>query len=304
MLDFHRARPEEKREAFADVHAIWPHAADPAVHLVKRLHAVQQSRAEWFVGRSQNGVEVSCGVYPFTLFGKDNVERQVRGFGAVYTHPRGRGHGYAGELIRFVRKHYQEAGVEDFILYSDIDPSFYERLGFHRLPSSAFEFSPKDLAADSPWTLEKTEALVRDPGKLGHDFGLKLSPDDLIWAYAKQDLPLRMTRFQNLKENLSYWTLSSLDAGQYQLLMSNIPQDGENWKLFHELVAADCAKSKGDIARGWRTARSLASEGGTEPQVNDRKDGILMWASQRGEKDPWFPEITKKGFLTFPLFQF
>lgn len=304
MLDFHIAAAEEKREAFADVHPIWPHAADPAVHLMKRLHAVQQNRAEWFVGRSPNGVEVSCGAYPFTIFGPDEVRRQARGFGAVYTHPRARGQGYAAALIHFVRQHYAKVGIEDFILYSDIDPAFYERLGFYRLPSRAFEISPKALAKDSPWLMEKTEAVICDPGTLSHRFGLVLSPEEIIWAYAKQDHPLRMTIFHNSFDNQSYWTLSSLDDGSYTLLMSNIPQDQKHWPLFRELISADCANSQAQLAKGWHTAPLHEAERGLEPEINERKDGILMWSSQSGEKDPWYPEICRKGFLSFPLFQF
>jgi GNAT superfamily N-acetyltransferase len=308
MLDFHIAGPEEKREAFQSVHSIWPHALDPDVHLVKRLHAVQQNRAEWFVGRSSTGVEVSCGAYPFTLFGPNQGIRRAMGLGAVYTHPRARGHGYAGQLINHLREHYRQKGIEDFFLYSDIDPGFYERLGFHRLPSRAFAFAPKALDGASAWTIQSIDVRVEDPGLCGHEFGLQLSHEEIVWGYAKHEGPLQMTLFSHPVENLNYWALSSLAKGEYTLLMSNIPQSAKNWPLFRELIAADCAHSQGQSVKGWLTSPSSDGDeiqrDGAFGEISERKDGILMWTSFKGEKDPWYPEICRKGFLTFPLLQF
>lgn len=55
------------------------------------------------------------------------------GIGAVFTAAPYRGQGHARELLRRVMVDAEEAGVEATLLFSDIEPVFYERLGFTTL---------------------------------------------------------------------------------------------------------------------------------------------------------------------------
>jgi len=301
MLDFHRADHEDLRAAFAQVHSIWPHADDLEVHLVKRLHAVQQARAEWFVGKEKDQVVVSCAAYPMTLYGPDGL-RRARGFGAVFTHPQHRGKGYAADLVRWVKAWYEAQNTQDFILYSDISPSYYERLGFHRLSSWAWTISAAALPAGDPFRLKKTKAIATNPGRLGCDYGIHREHDDDVWVLAKQISPLRKTLVYLKNELTPYWIVSVKQGPTYHLLESNLPQEASHWESFRRLVAADCAKAKCKTALGWWTASqtSILPGAGVEP----RTDGILMWCSSRGLSDPWLPAVVKKGFRTFLSEQF
>ena len=50
--------------------------------------------------------------------------------GAVYTAKNHRRKGYAAKLLEEVIEAYKKDGYELFMLYSDITPSYYEKLGF------------------------------------------------------------------------------------------------------------------------------------------------------------------------------
>lgn len=301
MLEFRLASLEEKSEAFASVHSIWPHADDPAVHLLKRLHSIQHARAEWFVGMEQGHVAVSCGAYPLELYGPGQL-RKARGFGAVYTAPEHRGQGYAKALIAFVMDFYRNQKVDDFILFSDIAPSYYERIGFHRLLSWQWEIDAHPLAAGSDWTIEKTAAFCENPGTVACKFGIHRTPSDDVWTWSKHGLPLRKTLVRNEKSRESYWILSSRQGRRYSFLESNIPQTPGHWELLKGVIAADAARARCFKAYGW-WASPDANEPSQSPFVT-RKDGILMWTSSRGARDPWLPEITLNSFRTFLSEQF
>jgi len=64
----------------------------------------------------------------------DGEPVRVLGVGAVFTREAERGHGHAATLLR---RMLDDAAAEGFalaVLFSEIDPRYYERLGFRRLP--------------------------------------------------------------------------------------------------------------------------------------------------------------------------
>ncbi len=71
----------------------------------------------------------------YALSGRvDGQPVRILGLGAVFTPEAQRGHGHASTLLRRV---LDDAAVEGFglaLLFSEIDPRYYERLGFQRLP--------------------------------------------------------------------------------------------------------------------------------------------------------------------------
>jgi len=76
------------------------------------------------------------------------VEHQpvrMLGLGAVFTPEARRGHGYAGELLRRILEEAADQGFRLALLFSEIDPRFYERLGFRRLTTNQVAFSVKPL---------------------------------------------------------------------------------------------------------------------------------------------------------------
>lgn len=64
----------------------------------------------------------------------DGQTVRLLGLGAVFTPEARRGHGYARELIRRVLESAANEGFGLALLFSEIDPRYYERLGFRSLP--------------------------------------------------------------------------------------------------------------------------------------------------------------------------
>lgn len=61
---------------------------------------------------------------------------KAAGLGAVFTPEAHRGHGYAGELLRQMLDDAAGEGFGLAILFSEIAPRYYERLGFRQLPAN------------------------------------------------------------------------------------------------------------------------------------------------------------------------
>jgi N-acetylglutamate synthase-like GNAT family acetyltransferase len=64
----------------------------------------------------------------------DDREGQVAGIAAVFTPPDLRGRGYATTLIERLVEQERQAGTLAAALFSEIGPSYYERLGFAAVP--------------------------------------------------------------------------------------------------------------------------------------------------------------------------
>ena len=64
----------------------------------------------------------------------DGQPVKMLGLGAVFTPETDRGHGHAGTLLRRVLDDAAADGFGLALLFSEVDPHYYERLGFRRLP--------------------------------------------------------------------------------------------------------------------------------------------------------------------------
>jgi len=81
-------------------------------------------------------------------------EREIRvgertlkamGIGAVFTPPEMRGRGYASAMLATLMDREHAAGLDALFLFSDIEPAFYETLGFLAFPSRVFSLRADDL---------------------------------------------------------------------------------------------------------------------------------------------------------------
>lgn len=81
-------------------------------------------------------------------------EREIRvgertlkamGIGAVFTPPELRGRGYASAMLATLMDREHAAGLDALFLFSDIEPAFYETLGFLAFPSRVFSLRADDL---------------------------------------------------------------------------------------------------------------------------------------------------------------
>ena len=147
-LDVHLASQEERLAAFANVFEVWPQAPRLQEHLRRRLRSPQHQRAWWFVGSWEGRVVTSLGAYPIQLA----VSAQcvpAAAIGSVHTLSQYRGRGFASQLIKEVHRNLIQRGVKLALLYSDIDPRFYQRLGYETCPSWQGRW-PLELAAAAP----------------------------------------------------------------------------------------------------------------------------------------------------------
>lgn len=64
----------------------------------------------------------------------DGTEASCLGIGAVFTPPALRGRGHAAALIEMMIAEAESEGVQYALLFSEIDPAYYARLGFEPVP--------------------------------------------------------------------------------------------------------------------------------------------------------------------------
>ncbi|MCX6130601.1 MAG: GNAT family N-acetyltransferase, partial [Proteobacteria bacterium] len=230
------ADADEMRECFSQVYSQWPHADDPSLHLQRRLASVQHKRASWFVGKINETLVCSLGAYPVQLIGPGG-RREARCFGAVFTPEMHRRQGFAAQLLNWVMDYYARDHVQDFLLFSDIDPKFYEKLGFCCLPSYQWAWDlPQSALANSEGLIEYAIE-PRDPGLLDCRLGLTRSAQEARWVQEKQAPQLRLSHvFDAEGQATGEWLLSRSEAGHYQLLEANILQTAEHWPRFCRLI--------------------------------------------------------------------
>jgi GNAT superfamily N-acetyltransferase len=133
-LDIHAASPDELAAAHRNVFDIWSKGLPLEEHLRLRLESPKHGLANWYVGTLAGQVVVSLGCYPLVLSYRGEL---VPGFsiGSVYTVKEFRGHGFAPQLLEWVERQQRDVGAQIGLLYSDINPDYYARLGYVLCPS-------------------------------------------------------------------------------------------------------------------------------------------------------------------------
>ena len=133
-LDIHPASHDERVAAHRNVFDIWSKGLPLADHIAGRLDSPTHRRAEWFVGTLDGQVVVSLGGYR-VRFRLDGQELPGIAIGSVYTVREARGRGFAPQLIEWVENRKRAEQTALSVLYSDIDPDYYARLGYVLCPS-------------------------------------------------------------------------------------------------------------------------------------------------------------------------
>jgi predicted acetyltransferase len=128
-FDLHAANPDERAQAFANVHEVWPSDPNPEEHLRRRLANPKYENATWYVGTLNGRVVAACGCYHVSVCIDGAVER-ASAVGAVHTLPEFRGRGFAPRVLAFAEGEERTAGKTFSLLYSDIGAPYYERLGY------------------------------------------------------------------------------------------------------------------------------------------------------------------------------
>ncbi len=131
QLEIHPASESEKIEAYRNVHEVWGGGLSLEAHVERRLASAQHNHARWFVGCCDDRVVTSLGCFRVQFRLNGQIEPGIA-IGAVHTLPQYRGRGFAPQLIRWVEEHERARGAALSLLYSDIDPGYYAKLGYQR----------------------------------------------------------------------------------------------------------------------------------------------------------------------------
>jgi predicted N-acetyltransferase YhbS len=134
VLDIHPASESERLAAYRNTHDVWSGGLNLEDHVQRRLQSPQHSRADWFVGCLDGRVVTSLACYPLQFGIRGRIVSGIS-FGSVHTLAEFRGRGFAPQLIRWVEALQSERGKLVSLLYSDIDPAYYARLGYRLCPS-------------------------------------------------------------------------------------------------------------------------------------------------------------------------
>ena len=147
MGSVHRSDREEQIEAYRNAHETWGGEAEREAWVERRLESHRHNRAEWWVVTDNGEVAASLGRYPlqFCLRG---VIVDGFGVGAVHTRPAYRRRGYATRLVRQLHEERRAAGDALALLFSDIRPDFYRRLGYEVCADRRFETTELRLIAE------------------------------------------------------------------------------------------------------------------------------------------------------------
>lgn len=134
QLDIHPATAAEREASFHNTHDVWSRGLPLDEHVALRLKSPLHGRAQWFVGTIDGLVVTSLAAHPleFQLRGEP-----LKGFGigSVHTLAAYRRRGLAPQLLAWVEDYRRQQGDHLSLLYSDIDPNFYAKLGYWQAPA-------------------------------------------------------------------------------------------------------------------------------------------------------------------------
>jgi predicted acetyltransferase len=224
-VDIHPANEAERLAAYRQVHEVWGGDKPLEEFVSARLRSIQHNRARWWVLTVDGEVCASLGSYPLRFMAHGRAV-QGFGFGAVYTPPAQRKRGYAEQLCRHVAQVEQSGGAEVGLLFSDISPDYYAKMGWELVDQTTYKAELEDL-----W--EPTRSLgvrVKRPEAL-------ISTLSGMWDAEQRQHDLWLAR----------------DAGYWRYLLSRNPED-------HHVMLCD----RGGIERGYARLAFTGQEGWVE----------------------------------------
>ena len=203
-LDVHSATDDERRQMYRDTYGMWGRK-DLAVeeHVAWRMQCPQHARARWYVAQLDGRTVASLGAYPLMFRLGDRLVRGIA-IGAVHTRPDFRRRGFAPQLLAEVERREQTRGNELSLLYSDIEPQFYARLGYQpceswhgSLRAGHAAASGARLAPCSPH--DEQQALARFYESADGRLAISIARDESYWRFM----------FQKGADDSFYWVETS-----------------------------------------------------------------------------------------------
>jgi len=120
-----KAKEIEYQDIFLMGQDVWSDNMNETEYLETCFKSEKYKKGQWWILEDNGHIVSSLIVYKF----KD----QSYGIGSIATCIHERKKGYGSKLLTDVMEFYKTFGQRIF-LYSDIDPSFYKRVGFMNLP--------------------------------------------------------------------------------------------------------------------------------------------------------------------------
>lgn len=193
-LDFHVASASERQAAFANVFDVWKWGATIEEHLRNLSGSGKHAQGQWYVGRLDGRVVVSLGCYPLE-FQFEGAVRRGFAIGSVHTLAEFRGQGLASRLLDWVEQAQVREGAAIGLLYTDIQTTYYERLGYQACPSLEGWWELAKIGGSSSWRVELATSPVsiddraaiyaQDHGQAS--ISIHRAPD--YWAYLDRKSP-------------------------------------------------------------------------------------------------------------------
>jgi predicted N-acetyltransferase YhbS len=154
-----KAKPEEMDAVYLMGFDVWAEGQDRETYLAACRTSPKYARGIWYVLEDGDGKPVSS----LVTYALDPVNGQPAiGIGSVATDPGCRRQGLAAQLVWDTMGLFHDRSWKQvFYLHSDVDPRYYEKLDFVRLPDQ-FQIKPGSTAMIRS-SKEVREALLADP---------------------------------------------------------------------------------------------------------------------------------------------
>lgn len=154
------ASAEDFDEIYMMGYDVWAEGAAEEAYLADCRNSVKYKTGVWYKLVADTGeLLASMIVYNFDRIGG----RSVCGFGSVATAMTQRRKGYAQAMIELANYDYKN--YDAIFLYADINPAYYERLGFAVLPD-ALQASPQSVCMVKSEDSSLIDALLQMPADL------------------------------------------------------------------------------------------------------------------------------------------
>ncbi len=188
----------------------------------------------------EDDVLSSCKLYEMVYRSK-SIDYKIAGIGAVFTAERNRGHGWALRLLEKMIALSREQGFDGVMLNSDIDPAYYERVGFSVLSSRDFTIRlSEDYVKRTVQDLDRRFSSARDEYSTIRDVTLK--DVDAMVRHHRRWLPHRPYGVSRSEE---YWAFklsremylhknSALAWPKQEIIALNFDKHNGGYALFEQ----------------------------------------------------------------------
>ena len=198
VLEIRPATDADRAQIYRNSYEMWGRPGmSLEEHIQWRMNCPQHNRGQFFAGNCGDRLVASLIVYPLKFALKERVVAGM-GIGSVYTVSEYRGRGFAVQMLNHVEQLQREAGTLVSLLYSDIDPGYYARLGYLTCASwegwitaSEVSIEPgKDAGTLVAFTPKSALSDMRNLYERSHAQRLiSIDRDEAYWDYLLQKEP-------------------------------------------------------------------------------------------------------------------